>query len=153
MSKLPYRQGDVALMPTTIPATAKEVRRKQGERLVVRHGEATGHAHAFYGPKVKMFREDGSGGVSYRVLGDHPAGAMAATMVADEAHAFLAETPLGLVKFDKQHATFADDVIETATPFSLLTHDEHHAHAIPAGDYTNPPQREYAPEEIRIVAD
>jgi len=41
-----YRQGDVALIPTTaIPEGAKPVER-DGGRIVLAYGEVTGHAHA-----------------------------------------------------------------------------------------------------------
>lgn len=51
MSKLvptQFRQGDVALCPVdSIPADVTEVP-LEGARLVLMHGEVTGHAHAFY---------------------------------------------------------------------------------------------------------
>ena len=40
------RQGDVLIIPTNeIPANATDVARENG-RLILAHGEATGHAHA-----------------------------------------------------------------------------------------------------------
>lgn len=43
-----FRQGDVALCPVdSIPADAVDVP-LEGNRLVLMHGEVTGHAHAFY---------------------------------------------------------------------------------------------------------
>jgi len=42
-----YRQGDVLLIPTdTIPADATDVSAENG-RVVLAHGEATGHHHSF----------------------------------------------------------------------------------------------------------
>lgn len=50
-----FRQGDVAVTPATeIPADAVEVP-EAGGRIVLQYGEATGHAHAFYGQPVKLF--------------------------------------------------------------------------------------------------
>lgn len=40
------RQGDVLIVPTnTVPANTNRVERENG-RLILAHGEATGHAHA-----------------------------------------------------------------------------------------------------------
>ena len=65
-----YRQGDVLIEFTpdlAIPADAVPVE-PEGNRVVLAHGEVTGHAHAFYG-KVAMFRagEEGSGGTYVHV--------------------------------------------------------------------------------------
>lgn len=41
-----YRQGDVLLVPIAeVPATALKVKR-EGDRIILATGEATGHAHA-----------------------------------------------------------------------------------------------------------
>lgn len=45
MKKYQVRQGDVLVQATTSTATGKEVPRKNG-RVILAHGEATGHAHA-----------------------------------------------------------------------------------------------------------
>jgi hypothetical protein len=51
------RQGDVLLVRTNLTATdAKEVTTDK-DRVVLRHGEATGHAHAFYERKRVTLRE------------------------------------------------------------------------------------------------
>lgn len=48
------RQGDVLLLRVdSIPADATE--EQHAERVVLREGEATGHAHAFYGERVRVF--------------------------------------------------------------------------------------------------
>lgn len=61
-----YRQGDVLIVECDeIPKAATEVKR-DGGRVVLAYGEATGHAHAIHDQGVRMFREDGSGsGLSY----------------------------------------------------------------------------------------
>jgi hypothetical protein len=66
------RQGDVLIWPVTaIPETAVELA-PHGGRLIVAHGEATGHHHSF--PHLRgavLFRDDGSGGTLY-VRADRP---------------------------------------------------------------------------------
>lgn len=70
-----YRQGDVLLAPVkALPKSA--VAEKDGGwengRLVLMHGEVTGHAHAFYGGRVTRFRDDAAG-ASYVVVENAPA--------------------------------------------------------------------------------
>lgn len=57
-----YRQGDVLLIPTdeNIPENMPEVPREQG-RVVLAHGEATGHMHGIGESRVRFFRDDGLG--------------------------------------------------------------------------------------------
>jgi hypothetical protein len=66
------RQGDVLIWPVdTIPTAAAEVP-AHGGRLIVAHGEATGHHHSF--PHMRgavLFRDDGAGGTLY-VKADAP---------------------------------------------------------------------------------
>jgi hypothetical protein len=56
-----YRQGDVLLCgvdeipPAAIPVPSA------GDRVIVALGELTGHAHAFDGHAVRLFREAGTG--------------------------------------------------------------------------------------------
>lgn len=69
------RQGDVLLAPLReLPPGARELPAGGWEngRLVLMHGEVTGHAHAFYGGQVKMFRDDAIG-ASYVVIENAPA--------------------------------------------------------------------------------
>jgi hypothetical protein len=48
-----YRQGDVLLRPVeTIPTAAREVERDAG-RIILAHGEVTGHAHAISAPPAE----------------------------------------------------------------------------------------------------
>jgi len=65
-----YRQGDVLLVPVPeIPADATPGRREQG-RIVLAHGEATGHAHAIADPDAEIL-EDGA--IRYLRVGDRGA--------------------------------------------------------------------------------
>lgn len=71
------RQGDVLLLPITdneLPAKRTAVPTENG-RVVLAHGEATGHHHSFaVHDRIALFREDGSGGGLYlAVSGDAPA--------------------------------------------------------------------------------
>lgn len=51
------RQGDVMIRSVSaIPAGAQPVETKG--RVVLAYGEVTGHAHAFYGGRVTMYRDD-----------------------------------------------------------------------------------------------
>ena len=63
-SRRAVRQGDVAVVPiVALPETATKAVAPEAGRLVLAHGEATGHHHSFaFSERVAMFREDGSGG-------------------------------------------------------------------------------------------
>lgn len=50
-----FRQGDVLVHAVkAIPAKA-EKRRREGGKVVLAHGEATGHTHAFGSPRVLQY--------------------------------------------------------------------------------------------------
>ena len=51
------RQGDVLLTVMEVPATGKEVPRENG-RIVLAHGEATGHAHSIASLDVKLLMDE-----------------------------------------------------------------------------------------------
>ena len=54
------RQGDVYLIPVVaIPATATPVAREAG-RLILAHGEVTGHAHAILAPDAELLTTPGA---------------------------------------------------------------------------------------------
>jgi hypothetical protein len=58
MTKFPkhWRQGDVLVIEAKrIPASATPVER-EGGRVILAHGELTGHAHAFAAPNIKQFK-------------------------------------------------------------------------------------------------
>lgn len=103
-----YRQGDVLITEVKrVPANLKPVPRENG-RIVLAHGEVTGHCHAI----------------------------------------------------DSDHALFLGaDLEEMADRFLRVerecevVHQEHDTILLPPGDYAVRRQREYAPEEIRRVAD
>lgn len=57
------RQGDVMLIPVKETPTSATLVAPESGRIVLAHGEATGHHHSFaLSDRVALFREDGSGG-------------------------------------------------------------------------------------------
>lgn len=53
-----YRQGDVLIAPVACkPETACEEIERENGRLILAHGEATGHAHAIKDKSAVMFRD------------------------------------------------------------------------------------------------
>lgn len=51
--EMTYRQGDVLIIPATIPASVSPVDRDRG-RVVLAYGEVTGHAHAIAAPEATL---------------------------------------------------------------------------------------------------
>ena len=92
-SKIPNRQGDVALFKVdSIPAGSKELP-IEGNRVVFAYGEVTGHAHAIYEDidKVKMWA---NGMVRYVEV-------LATVMLKHEEHTFQTIEP-GIYKLPVQ---------------------------------------------------
>ncbi|WP_411887393.1 hypothetical protein [Hydrocarboniphaga effusa] len=117
------RQGDVLLVPVSkLPEGLSEVPLENG-RIVLMHGEVTGHAHA---------------------IADH--GWSAAKKIADAAIG-LAGRRARLLQ-----AANGTRYLEVAESVSL-THEEHTAHAIPPGYYELPVQMEHSAERMRRVVD
>lgn len=119
------RQGDVVLKRIEkLPAGVVPVKR-ESKRVVLAHGEVTGHAHAISEKHVRQFRAaDGAptlegAGMKLRAGGGLPAQTF-------------------LVVDDKP---------------CMLQHEEHEAIEIPPGVYRVTRQREYVEGEIRNVAD
>ena len=55
------RQGDVLTVVRPLPAKLTELP-PDNDRVVLAHGEVTGHAHAFYAKRACLFRADDTGG-------------------------------------------------------------------------------------------
>jgi len=67
-----YRQGDVLIIPVkAIPESVVPVAR-EGGRVVLAHGEATGHAHAITDKRVTLFRDPDLAAIFMCVSGDAP---------------------------------------------------------------------------------
>jgi len=78
-------QGDVYIRQVA-SISGSEVPR-EGGRVILAHGEVTGHAHAIGAPKVAMFRDDNLGRTFLSVDGDVPAN------VTHEEHATITLPP------------------------------------------------------------
>jgi hypothetical protein len=69
-----YRQGDVLI--ERVPAKPQICRRKiarENGRVVLAHGEVTGHAHAIKKPNAALFRDPKLAAIFLQVAGDGPA--------------------------------------------------------------------------------
>jgi hypothetical protein len=66
------RQGDVLIIPVnTIPKAVEPVERENG-RVILAHGEATGHAHAIKDREAALFRDPKLAAIFMHVSGDGP---------------------------------------------------------------------------------
>ena len=67
-----FRQGDVLIIPVdTIPDSVKRVNR-EGGRVILAHGEVTGHAHAIKDRRATLFRDPKLNEVFLGVTGSAP---------------------------------------------------------------------------------
>jgi hypothetical protein len=67
-----YRQGDVLIVPiAAMPPTLEPVKREKG-RIVLAHGEVTGHSHAITSKCAALFRDPKLMAVFMHVSGDAP---------------------------------------------------------------------------------
>lgn len=119
------RQGDVFLERIESPSAGKPIERDAAGRIVLAHGEATGHAHVVLDRRASLHeldREDRT------PVGD----AIWANLVA------LLKAPKG--------ATLKHDCPGQVKP-------DHESIEVPPGEYAVIQQVTYTPEEIRAVAD
>ena len=111
-----YRQGDILIVPVNeIPEAARPLDRENG-RIVLAHGEVTGHAHAIVEQDAELVG--------------------------------LAEQEL--ITPEQAHELYLH--VYGTSPVALV-HEEHSTIQLPPGKYEVRRQREYAPDEIRTVAD
>lgn len=129
---LQIRQGDVLIQQVTkLPAGCTEVE-PQGNRIVLAHGEVTGHAHAIYDHIAQPQQREAIPGT------------------ADEiAEAAIARARTKARELRAPNGERFLEVTETVH----LRHEEHSAHAIPPGIYQLPQQVEYSPAALQRVAD
>lgn len=67
-----YRQGDVLIVAVnSIPVKVESVAREDG-RVVLAHGEVTGHAHAIKDEHAALFRDPKLAAIFMHVSGDVP---------------------------------------------------------------------------------
>lgn len=94
-----YRQGDVLITKITradLPDITRVVERENG-RLILAHGEATGHAHAVKDGKAELLERPGDTEEDARYL---TVGRGGATVVHDEHDTI--ELPTGTYRIDRQ---------------------------------------------------
>ena len=123
MTKKPLivRQGDVLLVRNDDLGIAgrKRIPREEG-RVVLAHGELTGHAHAIASKHAALYKADAS------------------TPPLNATSEAAAQQMIGILN---------------ARRAVVLAHEEHAPIRLPAGRYHVIRQREYSPEELRLVAD
>ena len=67
-----FRQGDVLIVPVAaMPQGVEAVKREKG-RVILAHGEATGHAHAIKDKRAALFRDQKLAAIFMQVTGDGP---------------------------------------------------------------------------------
>ncbi|HYM31842.1 MAG TPA: hypothetical protein VEU47_11105 [Candidatus Cybelea sp.] len=67
-----YRQGDVLIVPVSkLPRELEPVAREAG-RIILAHGEVTGHAHAIKDQKAALFRDPKLAAIFMNVSADGP---------------------------------------------------------------------------------
>lgn len=60
-----FRQGDVLMVPVaSLPDDVQDCTPDEG-RVIIMEGEATGHAHAFYGDAVRVYKPKGAARPTY----------------------------------------------------------------------------------------
>lgn len=153
-----YRQGDVAIQRIAfLPKNLKLADRENG-RVILAHGEVTGHAHAFLGAGTKKFTDD-RGREFFEVRGQEIKATLP-IMRRWKSQLMVDHPRLGIIEFAETDVHIIGDHVVIDGEFELLKHDEHHAHGVPSGLYSGANdangtvrQREYSPEAIRNVAD
>jgi hypothetical protein len=153
----PYRQGDVliariAALPVKLKKAALE-----GGKVILAHGEVTGHAHAFAPTDAEKFTDE-RGAEFFNVKG-RPLHFNLPLVRRWKDQVMVNHPELGMIEFYVHDVQVVANRVVVAGDFGLLKHDEHTAQGIPAGIYRGAGmngtvrQREYSPEEIRRVAD
>lgn len=152
-----YRQGDVLIeRVASLPSNLTKQKPEAG-RIILAHGEVTGHAHAFdRKAATKFLTEKGEEFFEVKGVTIHTE----LPLLRQWKNQVMVKHPhLGVLEFALSDVTVRGDRVSIAGDFGLLTHDEHATHAIPAGFYKGGSgngivrQREYTPEAIRKVAD
>lgn len=159
MKPAQVRQGDVLITPVAHPVRDSDigalVREGDGKRIVLAHGEATGHAHAFYPEQdvAEQAAEPKSGpltrlatalGVGHEEVG---------TLVIGDV-----EAPVQLYELENASYYSGSNLpgqrLLRLNTRALLRHEEHQTISLPGGDYVVVRQHEGDElEEMRRVAD
>jgi hypothetical protein len=67
-----YRQGDVLIVPIDEMPADLELVPREGSRVILAHGEATGHAHAIKDERAALFRDPKLASIFMLVSGEDP---------------------------------------------------------------------------------
>ena len=67
-----FRQGDVLIIPVKVIPESVEAVDREGGRVVLAHGEVTGHAHAIKDKRATLFRDPKLAAIFMHVSGDAP---------------------------------------------------------------------------------
>lgn len=148
------RQGDVLVTPALKPINEADIgvqiKESDGSRIVLAHGEVTGHAHAFY-PALDVEDQLATAGFKDAAHIDHKKRA-AASSVAIRKDA----VTLHQLSNAQQYSGSAlpGQRLLRLKERSLLRHEEHSTISLPPGDYVVIQQHEgNEMEELRRVAD
>lgn len=124
IGKVYARQGDVALLYTDKKVAGKKALPREKGRLVLAHGEVTGHTHGIDAKGAKLYLDD-------------------ATIARPDMMARLLTLGGGVMP----------DAELRAPAGTEITHDEHGPVVTKERGYTVRRQIEYSPAELRSVAD
>ena len=152
-----YRQGDVAIERiASLAANLNPVPLEEG-KVILAHGEVTGHHHAFCSEEAEKFIDE-KGAEYFRIKGRHID--LRLPVIRQWKGQVLVQHPdEGIIEFSLADVEMENDQAHISGDFAMLKHDEHNAQGIPAGLYKGSGadgkvrQREYSPSEIRLVLD
>jgi len=133
------RQGDVLIVPSKQPFSdidlGEQILEQDSNRVVLAHGEVTGHAHAFYPDR------DVLEGLIAAPANDAQAVAAVRLFELNKPSAYTDSTSPGIRAL-------------RLTTRAFLRHEEHTVHSLPPGDYCVIQQHEGDElDELRRVAD
>lgn len=147
------RQGDVLITPALKPIDPSDIgniiKEGDGSRIVLAHGEVTGHAHAFY-PALDIEDQLAAAGLkdSNLIERKKQKGAASKPLAAAVALYQLANGE------SYSGSTLPGQRLLRLSARSLLRHEEHSTISLPPGDYVVIQQHEgNEMEELRRVAD
>ena len=146
-----YRQGDVLITETTeIPDGLKPVPKDHG-CVILAYGEVTGHAHRVQGEAELFFAGDITELEErfMRIENETCRDIDVWKCIRGREITWIPAT-VGTARIES--ADFAICGRETVSGLAV-THEEHLPFIVPPGHYRVSRQREYAPEELRTVAD
>ncbi len=152
-----YRQGDVLIERiNSLPRKLTKVALESG-RVILAHGEVTGHAHAFTATEADKYV--GADDAEYFEVRGKRMDCTLPIVRRWRSQVMVRHPRLGVIEFAEADITICGDTAVINGAFALLRHDEHTVQGIPAGIYKGAGatgtvhQREYSPEAIRNVAD